>query len=137
MRFRRWVVFTFAVHIAVIVLDKGGGLILLKILEDHPDIKGATDLLTTLPFVLMAVANLGLAASSVFLLRKKRFEVREVAETNSMVALIWGGTVAVTALLVSQFVLPLIQPEWDYNLAYVVPICLCVPFLLTTSYFNS
>jgi len=45
--------------------------------------------------------------------------------------------VAVIAVLVSQFVLPLIQPEWDYNLAYVIPICLCVPFLLTTSFFNS
>lgn len=137
MKFRRWVVFTFAVHIAVIALDKGAGLILFKILEGQPKVKGATDLLATLPFVIMAVANMGLAASSVFLLRKQRFGVQEVAETNSMVALVWGGAVAVMAVLVSQFVLPLIQPEWDFNLAYVVPICMCVPFLLTTSFFNS
>ena len=33
--------------------------------------------------------------------------------------------------------LPLLQPHWDFRLAYVIPICLCVPFLLTSSYFNS
>ncbi len=90
MRFRRWVVFTLAVHIAVIVLDKGAGLILWKILEDQPELKGATDLLTTLPFVMMAVANLGLATALVYHLRRKNFQVVDVARTTSMVALVWG-----------------------------------------------
>lgn len=137
MKFSRWVVFTFAVHLAVIVLDKGAGFILWKILEDQPQLKGAADLLTTLPFVMMALANLGLAASSVFFLRKNRFEVKQVSETGAFVALVWGGTVATAAILISQFVLPLIEPSWDFSLKYAVPICLCVPFLLTTSYFNS
>lgn len=137
MRFRRWVVFTFAVHVGVIVLDKGAGFILWKILEDQPRLKGAADLLTTLPFVMMAIANLGLAASSVFFLRKNRFEVKQVAETGAFVALVWGGLIAGLAILASQYLLPLIAPDWNFSLKYVVPICLCVPFLLTTSYFNS
>lgn len=137
MKFRRWVVFSFFIHVLVVVLDKGAGLVLFKILEDEPDLYGALQLITILPFVMMSVANLGLATSSVYYLRKKRFPVHEVAETTSLVALVWGGFVALAAIAVSQFVLPLIQPEWSFRLAYVVPICLCVPFLLTTSYFNS
>jgi O-antigen/teichoic acid export membrane protein len=137
MNFRRWVVFTFAVHVLVILLDKGAGLILFKLLEDRPELKGAADLLTTLPFIMMAVANLGLATSSVYFLRRRDFTVEAVSRTTAMVALVWGGAVAVLAIVASQTVLPLVKSNWSYDLAYVVPICLCVPLLLTTSYFNS
>lgn len=137
MRFRRWVVFTLAIHVLVVLLDKCAGLVLLILLRDRPDLKGAADLLATLPFVMMAVANLGLATALVFHLRKKNFRVDEVAGTTSTVALVWGGTVALAAILLSQFLLPRIQPHWQFDLAYVIPICLCVPFLLTASYFNS
>ena len=71
MRFRRWVVFTFAVHVLIILLDKGSGFVLYKILEGQPEVKGATDMLTIVPFIMMAVANLGLATSSVFFLRRR------------------------------------------------------------------
>ena len=136
MRFRRWVVFTFFIHVLVILLDKGAGLVLFKILEDDPEMKGAVDLLTTLPFVIMAIANMGLATSTVYFLRKQKFGVREVSETNSLVAIVWGGFIAFGAGVLSQTVLP----DWtgrEYQLEYVIPICLCVPFMLMTSYFNS
>ncbi|MHC4812132.1 MAG: MATE family efflux transporter [Planctomycetota bacterium] len=137
MNFRRWVVLTLGVQALVVLLDKCAGLVLLVLLRDRPDLKGAADLLATLPFIMMAVANLGLATALVYHMRRKHFPVREVAQTTSMVALVWGGIVALLAILVSQFVLPLIQPHWKFSLAYVIPICLCVPFLLTASYFNS
>ena len=137
MRFRRWVVFTFAVHVCIILLDKSAGLVLFKILEDQPDVKGAADLLTVLPTIMMALANLGLASSSVYFLRRKSFSLNEVAQTSSLMAIVWGGAVALLAIVVSQFVLPLLRPNWNFSLTYVVPVCLCVPFLLTASYFNS
>lgn len=137
MRFRRWVVFTFAVHVLIIVLDKGSGLVLYKILEGQPEMKGAADMLTVLPFIMMAVANLGLATSTVFFLRKQQFGLEPVAGTTSLVALVWGSAAAGIAILLSQTLLPLLGPNWGFSLSYVVPICLCVPFLLTASYFNS
>ena len=137
MKFRRWVVFTFAVHALIIVLDKGAGLVLYKILEDQPSVKGAADMLTTLPVIMMAIANLGLATSTVYFLRRKTFSLVKVAQTTSLVAVVWGCVVAGLAILTSQYVLPLFRPNWNFSLAYVVPICLCVPFLLTASYFNS
>jgi len=137
MNFRRWVVLTLGIQVLVVLLDKCAGLVLLVLLKDRPDLKGAADLLATLPFIMMAVANLGLATALVYHMRRKNFPVREVAQTTSMVALVWGGIVALAAILVSQFVLPLIQPHWQFSLVYVIPICLCVPFLLTASYFNS
>ncbi|MEM7200801.1 MAG: polysaccharide biosynthesis C-terminal domain-containing protein [Planctomycetota bacterium] len=137
MRFKRWVVFTFAFHVLIIVVDKGAGLIVLKIFEDNPDVKGAIDLLAALPFIMMSMANLGLATSSVFFLRREQFDLVEVAETNSLVALVWGTLLAGVAVLLSQTLLPALKPDWDFDLAYVVPICLCVPLLLTSSYFNS
>jgi hypothetical protein len=137
MNFRRWVFFTLGIQALVVLLDKCAGLVLLVLLRDRPDLKGAADLLATLPFIMMAVANLGLATALVYHMRRKNFPAREVAQTTSMVALVWGGIVALLAILVSQFVLPLIQPHWKFSLAYVIPICLCVPFLLTASYFNS
>ena len=137
MRFARWVVFTFAIHVIVIFMDKGAGLVLYAITAENPQDKGAADLLTILPFIMMSVANLGLATASVYFLRRKEYTLEQVAETTSLVALIWGTLVAVLAILASQFVLPLIQPNWDFSLWYVIPICACVPFLLTTSYYNS
>jgi O-antigen/teichoic acid export membrane protein len=137
MIFRRWVVFTFAIHVLVILLDKGAGLIVFKLLEDRPELKGTADLLTTLPFIMMAIANLGLATSSVYFLRRGDFSVESASRTTAMVALVWGGAVALLSIVASQTLLPLIKSNWSYDLAYVVPICLCVPLLLTISYFNS
>lgn len=137
VRFRRWVVFTFAIHVLIVLLDKGAGLILFKILDQYPDIKGACDLITNLPTIMMALANLGLATSTVYFVRRKAFPVKTVAQSTTFMAVVWGSFVAGIALLASQTILPLIQPDWDYSLTYVVPVCLCVPFLLTTSYYNS
>ena len=103
---------------------------LFKILEDEPNIKGALDLLTQLPFIMMAVANLGLATSSVYYLRKGKFAVQKVVETTSLVAIVWGGFIALLAFLASQTILPMIKPDWEYRWAVVVPICACVPFLI-------
>lgn len=137
MRFRRWVVFTFLVHALIVVVDKGAGLILFKILEDQPDVKGAADMLTTLPSIMMSIANLGLATSTVYFLRRKVYEPQVVAEATGLVAVVWGGAFALVAILASQYLLPLVRPNWDFDLVYVAPIALCVPFLLTASYLNS
>lgn len=137
MNFRRWVVFSFLMHVLVIVLDKGAGLVLTLLLADNADFKGHADLLTTLPFILMAVANLGLATSLVYFVRRERYDVQKVAETTSLVALVWGSFVALLGIGVMLVVLPWIEPTWSVRPGLVVPVCLCVPFLLLTSYYNS
>ena len=35
MNFRRWVVFTFLIHALVVVVDKGGGIILYLLTATH------------------------------------------------------------------------------------------------------
>src|SRR5262249_29737705 len=126
-----------AIHVLIVLLDKGAGLVLFKILENEPDVKGACDLITNLPTIMMAVANLGLATSTVYFLRRKAFPVKAVSQTPTFTAIAWGTPAAGVALLASQTILPLIRPNWGFDLTYVVPVCACVPFLLTTSYFNS
>jgi O-antigen/teichoic acid export membrane protein len=136
MRFRRWIVFTFLIHLAVVAVDKGAGMILWVVFAQHPPVNGALAMISTLPFLLTAVANLGLGTSTVYYLRRKEHGLREAAETTSLVALIWGGLIALLAILLSQTVGPWLRPEWNFDLRYVVPTCLCVPLLLTTSYWN-
>ncbi|MEZ5963194.1 MAG: hypothetical protein R3F56_05030 [Planctomycetota bacterium] len=137
MNFRRWVVFSFLMHVLVIVLDKGAGLVLTLLLAENADYKGYADLLTNLPFILMSVANLGLATSLVYFVRRKRFDVQKVAETTSLVALVWGGFVALLGIGIMLVVVPWLKPEWSGRPGLVIPLCACVPFLLLTSYYNS
>jgi O-antigen/teichoic acid export membrane protein len=137
MNFRRWVVFSFAMHVVVIVLDKGAGLVLTLLLADNPDYKGVADLLTNLPFILMAVANLGLATSLVYFIRRERTDVQKVAETTSLVAVVWGSLVGLLGMGMMLIVVPWLKPEWSVRPSLVIPVCACVPFLLLTSYFNS
>ena len=137
MRFRRWVVFTFLVHVLVVLVDKGAGFVLFKLLEDSPEVKGAVDMLAVVPFLIMSIGNLGLATSSVYYLRRGEFGLQDVARTNALVALVWGSVVAVLAVVGSQTIGPWLRPEWNFDLSYVLPVCLSVPLLLTASYFNS
>lgn len=137
MNFRRWVVFSFAMHVLVIALDKGAGLVLTLLLAENADFKGHADLLTNLPFILMAVGNLGLATSLVYFVRREQYDVQKVAETTSVVAVVWGTFVALLGMGVMLGVLPLLKPEWSARPGLWIPICACVPFLLLASYFNS
>ena len=137
MNFRRWVVFSFVVHLAVILVDKGAGFVLLALTHDRRDEKGGADLLTTLPFILTAVANLGLATSLVYFVRKRRYDLLAAAETTSLVALVWGTLVSAAALACCAFLLPALNPEWQMSAWLYAPVCLCVPFQLLASYGNS
>src|SRR5262245_20828106 len=112
MNFRRWVVFTFVIHLGIIAVDKNGGLILWWLTQNDPYEKGSADLLTTLPFILTAVANLGLATSLVYFVRRQKHSVDVVGETVTLVGLVWGSVVAGLALLFCEFVLPALRPEW-------------------------
>lgn len=134
MNFRRWVVFSFAMHVLVVLLDKGAGIVLSLLLAENPDFKGVADLLTTLPFILMAVANLGLATSLVYFVRRGKHSVQAVAETTSLVAIVWGGFVAVAGIGLMLGVIPILKPEWTVRPSLVWPVCACVPFLLLASY---
>ncbi len=137
MNFSRWVVFTFVIQILVIVVDKGAGLVLLWLADGDAALVGAANTLSVLPFVLMAIANLGLATSLVYHIRRHEREVQAVAETTSTVALVWGGLVGIGSYLVIQYLVRELKPEWELNEWLVLPICLSVPFLLLSSYFNS
>ena len=137
MNFRRWVVFTFLVHMLVVVVDKGGGLVLYLLTVKQPDQHGKSGIVASLPFIMMAVANLGLATSLVYFLRKKLYTAQQAFETTMTVALVWGGIVAALAFVLTSFVLPAINPHWNFSPWLVLPWCLAVPLLLVASYGNS
>jgi O-antigen/teichoic acid export membrane protein len=137
MNFRRWVVFTFLVHVLVVAVDKGGGLILYLLCANLPQEHGKSGIAASLPFILGAVANLGLATSLVYFVRRGRYSPQVCFETSMGVALVWGGFVAVVAALVTLYLLPLLGPEWQFDPIVVVPVCMSVPLLLVASYANS
>lgn len=137
MNFRRWVVFTFLMHVLVVGVDKGGGLILYLLTAERSDQHGESGIIASLPFILGAIANLGLATSLVYLIRRRRYTPQQCFETTLTVALGWGGLVAVVAALVTLYVLPLVDAEWVFDPWMVVPWCAVVPLLLVSSYANS
>jgi O-antigen/teichoic acid export membrane protein len=137
MNFRRWVVFTLLVHVLVVAIDKGGGLILYLLCANRPDQHGIAGLVSTTPFVLMAIANLGLASSQVYLLRKGRFSPQQTFSTNLTVAVVWGGFVALLAGLVMAYVLPALRPAWQLPTSVILSLCALVPMLLVASYANT
>ena len=137
LNFRRWVVFTFLVHLMVIAVDKGGGLLLYLLTRNEVDQHGRASLLTSLPFILMSAANLGLATSLVYLLRRNRFGVQKVFETTMTVALVWGTLVGALAAVLVLGLLPLVRPDWAFDPWLVIPMCGAVPLLLVASYGNS
>jgi len=137
MNFRRWVVFTFLIHVLVIVVDKGGGLVLYLLCADRREQHGESGIIASLPFILGAIANLGLSSAMVYFVRRGRFTAQQGFETSMTVALVWGGFVAALSMLIVVFVLPAINVEWTCDPWLVAPCCLVVPLLLVSSYANS
>ncbi len=137
MNFRRWVVFTFFIHVLVVAVDKGGGLILYLLTAEQADQHGKSGIIASLPFVLMAIANLGLATSLVYYLRRGVYTAQQAFSTTLTVASVWGGLIALLALVTTLYVLPAINPSWTFSPWLVVPWCAVVPLLLIASYGNS
>ena len=125
-------------HLLVIVIDKGAGLVLLAIVGKQAEVKGAADLMTVMPFILMSVANLGLAPSLIYFARRKEHSVQSIAESTAFVALIWGGVIGGAAFLAVRYVVPLVKPDVaDVSPWLYAPLCASVPLMLFTSYGNS
>ncbi|MDA7936447.1 polysaccharide biosynthesis C-terminal domain-containing protein [bacterium] len=137
MNFRRWVVFTFLIHALVIIIDKGGGLILYLLTAERASEHGKSGIAASLPFILGAIANLGLATALVYFIRRDKVKPQVAFETSMWVAAVWGTIVAVAAGFFTLVVLPWINPAWQLDWVGVVPICAVVPFLLMASYANS
>lgn len=137
MNFRRWVVFTFLIHVLVVVVDKGGGLVLYLLCANQPELHGKSGILASLPFILGAVANLGLATALVYYVRRGRYTAQTCFETSMGVALLWGTAVGAVAYLTTVFLLPLIDSAWTFDPLLLLPICAVVPLLLLASYANS
>ena len=137
MNFRRWVVFTFLIHALVVVVDKGGGIILYLLTATHKEEHGKSGIAASLPFILGAIANLGLATAMVYFVRRKKVSAQVAFETSMWVAMVWGGLVAIAAGAVTLWVLPWLNPAWQMEWQGVVPVCAVVPFLLIASYANS
>lgn len=137
MNFRRWVVFTFLIHALVVVVDKGGGIILYLLTASHKAEHGKSGIAASLPFILGAIANLGLATALVYFVRRKKVAPQVAFETSMWVAMVWGGLVAIAAGAVTLWVLPWLNPAWQMDWQGVVPVCAVVPFLLIASYANS
>lgn len=137
MNFRRWVVFTFLIHLLVVVIDKGGGLVLYLLTKNVPQEHGRAGILASMPFILMALANLGLATSLVYFVRRGRYTPQAAFECTALVALVWGGCIGLLSALVTLHVLPLLRSDWTFDPLIVWPFCLAVPPLLLSSYSNS
>jgi O-antigen/teichoic acid export membrane protein len=137
VNFRRWVVFTFLIHVLVVVIDKGGGLALYLLTATQAEQHGKSGIAASLPFIFGAIANLGLATALVWLVRRQRFTPQVCFETAMGVALGWGGLVAVAAAVFTLWVLPAIDSDLAVDPWIVLPICLTVPLLLVASYANS
>jgi O-antigen/teichoic acid export membrane protein len=137
VNFRRWVVFTFLIHALVVAIDKGGGIILYLLCADQPDQHGEAGIVASLPFIIGAVANLGLAPALVYFVRRGRFSAQDCFETSMTVALVWGSLVAGLTAVVTLCVLPMIRSDWVFDPWLVVPWCAVVPLLLLSSYANS
>jgi O-antigen/teichoic acid export membrane protein len=137
VNFRRWVVFTFLIHVLVVVVDKGGGLILYLLTANAPAEHGRSGVAASLPFILGAIANLGLATALVYFVRRGRFTPQVCFETAMAVALGWGTIVAAAAFAVTMWVVPLFDADWHVEWFGLLPICAAVPFLLVASYANS
>lgn len=137
MNFRRWVVFTFLIHVLVVIVDKGAGLVLYLLTANQPAQHGKSGIAASLPFILGAIANLGLATALVYFVRRGRFAAQVCFETAMVVALVWGGFVAAVAAVCTLYVLPAIDPAWTFDPWIVLPICAAVPVLLVASYANS
>jgi len=137
MNFRRWVVFTFLVHVLVLLVDKGGGLVLYLLCAAERDQHGKSSIAASLPFILGAIANLGLATSLVYFVRKRRYSPQIAFETTMGVALVWGGFVAILSAVVILWVLPWLRADWALDPWLALPICGVVPLLLVASYANS
>tara|TARA_R110002072_G_scaffold243682_1_gene402694 strand:+ start:2282 stop:3712 length:1431 start_codon:yes stop_codon:yes gene_type:complete len=137
MNFRRWVVFTFLIHALVVIVDKGGGIILYLLTATEKAEHGKSGILASLPFILGAIANLGLATALVYFVRRKKVEPQVAFQTSMWVAIVWGGFVGVAACVTILWGLPAINPAWQVAWWSVVPVCAVVPFLLIASYANS
>lgn len=137
MNFRRWVVFTFLIHALVVIVDKGGGLILYLLTAERASEHGKSGIAASLPFILGAIANLGLATALVYFVRRDKVKPQVAFETSMWVAAVWGTFVAVAAGFFTLVVLPWIDPAWQLDWFGVVPICAVIPFLLMASYANS
>lgn len=137
MNFRRWVVFTFLIHVLVVGIDKGGGLVLYLLTANQPKEHGKSGIAASLPFILMAIANLGLATSLVYFVRRGRFTAQQCFETAMGMALGWGSLVAAAAGAFVLWGLPALDPSWALDPRGVIPVCASVPLLLLASYANS
>lgn len=137
MNFRRWVVFTFLIHVLVVVVDKGGGLVLYLLTAHKAAQHGKSGIAASLPFILGAIANLGLATALVWLVRRKRYSPQVAFETTMAVALTWGTFVAAVAAAFTLWVLPTIDAGWTFDPWLVLPVCAAVPLLLVASFANS
>ncbi|MCR9244611.1 MAG: polysaccharide biosynthesis C-terminal domain-containing protein [bacterium] len=137
MNFRRWVVFTFLIHVLVVAIDKGGGIILYLLCANQPDQHGGAGIIASLPFIIGAVANLGFATALVYFVRRGQFSAQTCFQTAMSVAAVWGSFVAGLAAVVTLYALPWLRDDWLFDPWLVAPFCLVVPLLLVSSYANS
>jgi hypothetical protein len=137
VRFRSAFLLTLCFNALIVVVEKGAGFVILWILKDSPDAKGAYDLITILPILLMTLANQGLATSLVYFTRRGEFDVRTAGETTGTIALISGVVVGFLTLAVLWTWSHSRRTPRSRRCTLVVPILLTVPFLLITSYRNS
>ncbi len=135
MRFSTSFLITLLSNLTIVLLDKGAGLVILWILKDKPAEKGILDLLATFPTILLALSNLGLAASAIYFVQRKEASIETAGRTTAFVALTWGSLVALVGVACVRLFAE--RSGTDAPLALLLPLALTVPFMLLTSYRNS
>lgn len=136
MRFKTSFLITLLFHLSLLVIDKAAGFVIVKLLEDAPDKVGGVQLLMHLPPIMIALSNLGLAASIVYFAKRKEVSLAVAAGTTSSVAIVWGFFVALVAFcafaLWSWLHPAAALPDW----ALLLPMLLLAPFSILTVYRN-
>lgn len=136
MRFQTSFLITLAFQALILAIDKGAGFVILWLLREDAPKAGGVQLLLQLPAILVAIGNLGLAASLVYFSKRKEVDLQTAGRTTTTVAILQGLLLALVmwgALeLWVLFKEGAVLPRWSL----LLPMLFLPIFLLIATYHN-
>ncbi|MCB9918799.1 MAG: hypothetical protein H6832_10400 [Planctomycetes bacterium] len=136
MRFKTSFLITLAFQVLILAIDKGAGFVIWWLLGDDAEAAGGVLLLLNLPAIMVAVGNLGLAASCVYFVQRKEVTADIAGRSSMTVAIVWGALLAVVLRVVLEIWVRTTPgaelPPWTM----LTPMLVLPVFLLVTMYRN-
>ncbi|MCA8968373.1 MAG: hypothetical protein KDC95_01265 [Planctomycetes bacterium] len=134
MRFKTSFLITLAFQVLILAFDKGAGFVIWWLLGEDAEKAGGVLLLLNLPAILVAIGNLGLAASCVYFVQRKEVSADVAGRSSTTIAIVWGALLAVVLRIVLEIwsrVIPGAElPPWTM----LTPMLVLPVFLLVTMY---